>query len=81
MVPLLIQLAACASAPAPARPNSHACNPTHNSSSLPFCNHSLPLPQRVADLISRLSTDEKAHLIAIRGDSVDGGVPRLVGFG
>ena len=36
-----------------------------------------PSAQRVADLTSRLTTDEKAHLIAIRGDSVDGGVPRL----
>ena len=32
---------------------------------------------RAADLVSRLTLDEKAHLIAVRGDSADAGVARL----
>ena len=60
-----------------ATPNGHACLPGHNGSALPFCDHTLPIPQRVADLLQRLTVEEKAHLIAIRGDIPDAGVARL----
>ena len=62
---------------ASATPNGHACLPGHNSSSLPFCDHTLPIPQRVDDLLKRMTVEEKAHLIAVRGDTPDGGVARL----
>ena len=58
-------------------PNGHACLPGHNSSALPFCDHTLPVATRVKDLLRRLSVEEKAHLIAIRGDAPDAGVTRL----
>jgi hypothetical protein len=72
-LPLLLALLGAASA----TPNGHACLPGHNSSALPFCDHTLPIPHRVADLLKRLTVEEKAHLIAIRGDTPDGGAPRL----
>jgi hypothetical protein len=37
--------------------HSHACNAPTNS--FPFCNTSLPIPARVADLISRLTLPQK----------------------
>lgn len=68
--------AAPAAAPSPP-PNGHACNPGHSSSALPFCNVSLPIEARVADLVGRMTAEEKVHLIAIRGDSNNTGVDRL----
>ena len=44
---------------------------------LSFCNTSLTIPERVADLLSRLSIEEKMNLTWTRGDNGDGGVPRL----
>ena len=63
-------------------PNGHACVPGHNASSLPFCDHTLPIAARVKDLLGRLSVEEKAHLIAIRGDSPDAGqdLPHLASW-
>jgi hypothetical protein len=72
-----IVVAATTMAAATSAPAGHACQPGHNSSALPFCNASLPITERVRDLVGRLSVDEKAHLIAIRGDSPDAGVARL----
>lgn len=64
-------------------PNSHACL-TPATRVLPFCNASLPAEARVADLISRLTLQEK---IALTGsghwpsgdscDTIDPGVARL----
>lgn len=71
---ILVVLLAGAAA---AHPGGHACNPGHNSTSLPFCDPKLPISARVADLLRRLTRQEKAHLIAIRGDSPDAGVARL----
>ncbi len=58
-------------------PNGHACSPEHSSSVLPFCNASLSIETRVADLVGRMTIEEKVHLIAIRGDSNNTGVDRL----
>jgi hypothetical protein len=58
-------------------PNGHACDPGHSSSALPFCNASLSIGARVADLVGRMTVEEKVHLIAIRGDSNNTGVDRL----
>ena len=66
-----------------AMPNSHGClDPS--SRGLPFCNASLPVEARVADLLGRLTLAEK---IALTGsgnwpsgdscDTLDPGVPRL----
>lgn len=62
-------------------PNSHGClDPSVRG--LPFCNPSLPVADRVADILSRLSLAEKISLTGSRPssdtcDTVDPGVPRL----
>ena len=43
---------------------SKACEPGAPGADLPFCNASLPLPARVADLVARLTVDEKAGMLA-----------------
>ena len=58
-------------------PNGHACIPGDIGEHLPWCNHSLPISVRAKDLVGRMTLEEKAHLLAIRGDSNDTGVPRL----
>eukprot|EP00041_Stephanoeca_diplocostata_P002461 m.26785 g.26785 ORF g.26785 m.26785 type:complete len:826 (+) comp13381_c0_seq2:48-2525(+) len=52
---------------------AHACLLT-NASKLPFCNSSLPRSERVADLVSRLTTQEK---ICLMGSINTCSVPRL----
>ncbi len=62
-----------------AAPASHACGPDlpTNITSLPFCDHTKPIDDRVADLLSRLTLQEKVRLTYTRGDQGDGGVERL----
>ena len=47
-------------------PNGHVwgCLPNNVSSSFPFCNSSLPLSERITDLINRLTLEEKAGLLS-----------------
>lgn len=76
--PLLLALPSLAAAFVP---HGQAClDPS--TSSLPFCDAALPLPSRIADLISRLTTDEKIGLLGTLPNTdvcagVDAGVPRL----
>jgi hypothetical protein len=61
----------------PVKPVPQACTST-NTSSLPFCNTSLSIEKRVADLLSRLHTDEKlTQLIGGIGGGVTPGVRDL----
>lgn len=61
-------------------PHGQACL-SDETKSLPFCDPTLPLSNRVSDLIGRLTWDEKVALMGtFTGDicaGVDGGVPRL----
>ena len=67
-------------------PGGHACVPQHTRcvdvDTMPFCNASLPIPDRVKDLLGRLTLQEKQDLTVITGGGSDlqpgdGGVPRL----
>lgn len=61
----------------PVTPVPQACTST-NTTSLPFCNSSLSTEKRVADLLSRLATDEKlTQLIGGIGGGVTPGVRDL----
>lgn len=51
-----------------------ACVPPHEK--YPFCNASLPMPDRVNDLVSRLTNVEKATLLIAR-ESPKGNISRL----
>ena len=51
---------------------SYACTTT-NTSSLPFCNMTMSFPDRVADLVGRLTIAEKLGLTSSTHDAV----PRL----
>eukprot|EP00040_Diaphanoeca_grandis_P005636 m.33801 g.33801 ORF g.33801 m.33801 type:complete len:925 (+) comp16874_c0_seq1:89-2863(+) len=79
-----------ADAPAPPSPPSpgpgkgpyvpvpQACTPGSNTSSLPFCDSSLSIPKRIADLMMRMTKDEKiTQLIGGIGGGVTPGVSRL----
>jgi hypothetical protein len=62
-------------------PNSQACT-TPATRALPFCNASLPLGERLADLVGRLTVPEMVALTGSRPssdtcDTVDPGIPRL----
>lgn len=54
---------------------SRACQPP-NHHSYPFCNVSLPLSERVDDLIGRLTLEEKPYLLTAR-QSPTNSIPRL----
>lgn len=67
-------------------PNGYAwgCLPKNVSSGFPFCDPSRKLADRVADLVGRLTTEEKAGLMSADGrtgvsscNMMDAGVPRL----
>lgn len=61
----------------PVKPVPQACTST-NTTGLPFCNTSLSIEKRVADLLSRLQTDEKlTQLIGGIGGGVTPGVRDL----
>eukprot|EP00039_Didymoeca_costata_P006293 m.88967 g.88967 ORF g.88967 m.88967 type:complete len:909 (-) comp13199_c0_seq1:177-2903(-) len=69
-----------APSPPPPPPPSipQACLPGSNESSLPFCNMSLPLEDRVADLVQRMQLNEKVtQLIGGIGGGTTVGIPRL----
>lgn len=87
-VPALVALLALL--PAPARAiavpadnvtlSTRACQPPHDT--YPFCNPSLPLDERIADLVSRLDDAEIPALLTARhnesGQSpASGAIPRL----
>ena len=65
-------MAAPLSAPPPGIPR--ACVPPHDA--YPFCNAKLPKEQRVNDLISRLTLEEKPYLLVAR-ESPKGNISRL----
>ena len=46
-----------------ALPNGYAWGCLNISSSLPFCDHTLPISQRVDDLVSRLTLNEQVGLL------------------
>jgi beta-D-xylosidase 4 len=69
---LLLGVAAPLSAPPPGIPR--ACVPPHDA--YPFCNAKLPKEQRVDDLISRLTLEEKPYLLVAR-ESPKGNISRL----
>lgn len=52
-----------------------ACS-TPGTDKFPFCDATLPIDQRVANLISLLENDEKPPLLTAR-ESPKGGVPRI----
>ena len=55
--------------------STRACHlPGHTD--YPFCNVSLTVEERVADLVSRIQPEEKAPLLTAR-ESPLGGIPRL----
>ena len=55
--------------------STRACHlPGHTD--YPFCNVSLTMEERVADLVSRIRPEEKAPLLTAR-ESPLGGIPRL----
>lgn len=49
------------------------CGAGSPGANMPFCNASLPLPVRVADIVSRLSVEEKQNML----DTSSGGAPAL----
>lgn len=60
------------STPVPPPPPLVACIKGGNGSSLPFCDASLPMEQRVADLVKRINVEDKANLLTARGHGGDG---------
>jgi beta-glucosidase-like glycosyl hydrolase len=81
MVRLLrLLLAGLISTPALSFSKVYACQ-TPMSRSLPFCNNTLSFKARVADLVGRLTQQEKISLLGAHGTDIcafeDGGVPRL----
>ena len=55
-------------------PIPKACEPPHDQ--YPFCDASLPLDQRLDDLIGRLTLEEKPYLLTAR-ESPKGNISRL----
>ena len=57
----LLSVYAAVADPGSSLPNGHAwgCLPGNISAGFPFCDPKLPIAERVADLVSRLSLDEK----------------------
>lgn len=49
----------------PPPPSPHTCEPGSPSAGLPFCDYTLPIATRVADLYSRLSFDQRIELFSI----------------
>ena len=63
-------------------PNAHACLDPALRYTTGFCNQSLPISARVADLLGRLTVEEKVNLTGSGPwsdscDTIDYGVPRL----
>jgi hypothetical protein len=73
---LTTTLTLCAVA-ATALPNGYVwgCLPNNVSASLPFCDNSLPVANRVTDLLSRLSVDEMLGMIG--ADTVFDAIPNV----
>jgi hypothetical protein len=69
---LLLMIPVLLSAGAAAGP-AFSCGPSSPAKGFPFCNAKLPVAQRVADLVSRMTPAEK---VAQLGD-IAAGVPRL----
>ena len=55
----------CCTFPPTFTADTRACQPPHDK--YPFCDTSLPLSDRVGDLISRIPDDAKPHLLTARG--------------
>jgi hypothetical protein len=53
-------------------PPNYACQ-TANTTNLPFCNPKLPLEERIADLLSRLTVAEKIGLLGSANGACRGG--------
>eukprot|EP00038_Savillea_parva_P000253 m.95117 g.95117 ORF g.95117 m.95117 type:complete len:954 (-) comp10088_c0_seq1:7-2868(-) len=51
-------------------PNPFACRPPHDT--FPFCDTSMPVHQRVLDLIGRINDTDKPNLLTARGHGGDG---------
>ena len=47
-----------------------ACRPPHDT--YPFCNRSLPVSERVADLVARVPDEDKPNLLTARGRGGNG---------
>ena len=62
----------------PSAPNFHGCI-VPEAVSLPYCDHTLSIDARLADLLGRLTLDEKIGLISPAGHTptLSEGVPRL----
>ena len=60
---LVVLIVHCVRATTPALPAEHACLPGGPGTHLPFCNGTLSVGDRVADLIGRLNLNEKAGLM------------------
>ena len=78
----VLSLAAAVAAPPPPTPlpAEHACLPGSAGHGMKFCDHSLPIPARVADLVANLSLSEKAGLLGAGTTGcafMDAGVERL----
>ena len=71
MVPL-----ASSHAPLP-HPSQSRCATNATLAALPFCNTTLPLLHRIADLVGRLTTDEKISLMGQDGTPTSASVDRL----
>lgn len=64
--------------PAPYTPVPQACAPGGNTTSLPFCNTSLPIDVRISDLLSRMTLNEKlGQLVGGIGGGVTPAIPSL----
>jgi hypothetical protein len=72
--PLLLLLLQVSVASRQAPPIPKACEPPHDQ--YLFCDASLPLNQRLDDLISRLTLEEKPYLLTAR-ESPQGNISRL----
>ena len=55
----------CADFPSTYTVDTRACQPPHDK--YPFCDVSLPLEDRVGDLVSRIPDEAKPHLLTARG--------------
>eukprot|EP00664_Eupelagonemidae_sp_cell27_P002546 gene2546-347_t len=71
--PPLLLLVTGAAAGRPGAEANYACR-SQNTSALPFCDTALAFAARVADLVGRLTNDEKAALLSGRSSAA---VPRL----